>query len=226
VLATPVPDESEKESGPRARRRAQSRARLLQAAKEIFEEKGFLAVRVSDIAERAGVSHGLFYHYFDSKHEAFRELATAVDQQLIDSMEVALDRSSTATLQERLQQSIHVNFERYRRNARMIAVIAEVSRYDPEVRAARNALHLESRERLTWAIQQLQRRGLADARIDPTIAATALESMAAGFAERWFVDGDLDCDFDQGVEQFTVLVMNVLQCNQRADAASTDGAKP
>jgi AcrR family transcriptional regulator len=32
------------------------------AAKEIFENDGFLDARISDIAERAGLSHGSFYH--------------------------------------------------------------------------------------------------------------------------------------------------------------------
>jgi len=60
---------------PRSRKGAQTRARLLQAAKEVFEDTGFLEARISDIAERAGLSHGSFYHYFDSKEQIFREVA-------------------------------------------------------------------------------------------------------------------------------------------------------
>jgi TetR/AcrR family transcriptional regulator, fatty acid metabolism regulator protein len=33
----------------------------------VFARKGFHASRVGDIAEEAGVAHGLLYHYFDSK---------------------------------------------------------------------------------------------------------------------------------------------------------------
>ena len=57
------------------RARAPTRARLLDAAKEVFEETGFLEARIADIAERAGMSHGSFYHYFDSKEQIFREVA-------------------------------------------------------------------------------------------------------------------------------------------------------
>ena len=42
---------------------------LLDAAVRVFARKGFHASRVSDIAEEAGVAHGLLYHYFDSKDE-------------------------------------------------------------------------------------------------------------------------------------------------------------
>jgi len=215
VVSAPAPDGRGRQTAPRDRRRVESRAKLLQAAKAVFEEKGFLAVRVSDIAERAGVSHGLFYHYFESKHDAFRELATAIDQELIDTMDIVADRASTATLPQRLEQSIRLNFERYRRDARVIAGIADVSRYDEDISVARRALRRASRERLIEGIRELQRHGLADAHIDASITATGLEAMAYGFAERWFVDGDVDFDFDDGVSQFTLLVMNILGCNER-----------
>src|SRR5260221_9745333 len=40
---------------------------LLDAAVRVFARKGFHASRVGDIAEEAGVAHGLLYHYFESK---------------------------------------------------------------------------------------------------------------------------------------------------------------
>lgn len=45
------------------------RRQLLDAAVRVFARKGFHASRVGDIAEEAGVAHGLLYHYFDSKDE-------------------------------------------------------------------------------------------------------------------------------------------------------------
>nr|WP_179342443.1 TetR/AcrR family transcriptional regulator [Streptomyces sp. alain-838] len=200
--------------GLRARQRAEARARLLRAAKEVFEEKGFLDVRVADIAGRAGVSHGLFYHYFDSKKDVFRELATMVDRELTDTIDVMLDRSSGATPYERLRKSIRVHFERYRDEARMMALIEEVSRYDDDVRAAREELHAAEIGRVVEAIRQLQRRGLADERLDPEIAAVVIEAMTWNFAERWLVRGELDRDFDACVDQFFVMLTNTLRITE------------
>jgi TetR/AcrR family transcriptional regulator, fatty acid metabolism regulator protein len=45
------------------------RRHLLDAAVRVFARKGFHATRVGDIAEEAGVAHGLLYHYFDSKDQ-------------------------------------------------------------------------------------------------------------------------------------------------------------
>jgi AcrR family transcriptional regulator len=58
------------------------RRQLVDAAVRVFARKGFHASRVGDIAEEAGVAHGLLYHYFRSKEDVletiFRETWTRV----------------------------------------------------------------------------------------------------------------------------------------------------
>ena len=53
---------------PKFRRRAEARPdEVLDAALEMFLEKGFAAAKVEDVARRAGISKGLVYLYFPSK---------------------------------------------------------------------------------------------------------------------------------------------------------------
>jgi AcrR family transcriptional regulator len=47
---------------------------LVDAAARVFARKGFHASRVGDIAEEAGVAHGLLYHYFRSKDEVLETI--------------------------------------------------------------------------------------------------------------------------------------------------------
>jgi TetR/AcrR family transcriptional regulator, fatty acid metabolism regulator protein len=47
----------------------EKRRLILDAAVRVFARKGFHLSRVGDIAEEAGVAHGLLYHYFASKDE-------------------------------------------------------------------------------------------------------------------------------------------------------------
>ena len=54
--------------------RAASRARILEAARTLFAERGFFACRVSDIAGRAGMSPGNVYWHFESKEAVLREI--------------------------------------------------------------------------------------------------------------------------------------------------------
>ena len=55
---------------------------ILDAAVRVFAAKGYHTCRVGDIAEEAGIAHGLLYHYFSSKEEVlqtvFRENWTAL----------------------------------------------------------------------------------------------------------------------------------------------------
>jgi AcrR family transcriptional regulator len=218
-VTTAAPVESDKPNGPRSRKGAQTRARLLDAAKEIFEENGFLDARISDIAERAGLSHGSFYHYFDSKEEIFREVATAVDDELSEPLDtIILAQSSTATPRERIREAMRRHFESYRDEARIMGVIEQVSRYDDHVSAMRRAHHEEQRAQVADSIRQLQRHGLADPSLDPMIAAAALGSMTWRFAEMWLVDGLLDISFDEGIEQVTTLFVNALKLKDKSEA--------
>ncbi len=50
------------------------RTRILDAAIRVFAERGYHAARVGDIAEDAGVAHGLLYHYFASKDEVLKTI--------------------------------------------------------------------------------------------------------------------------------------------------------
>jgi AcrR family transcriptional regulator len=47
----------------------EKRRQILDAAVRVFARKGFHGSRVGDIAEEAGVAHGLLYHYFKSKDQ-------------------------------------------------------------------------------------------------------------------------------------------------------------
>jgi AcrR family transcriptional regulator len=211
-LTTAAPAEREKANGPRSSKGLRARARLLDGAKQVFEEDGFLEARISDIAERAGLSHGSFYHYFESKEEIFREVAAAVDERLSAPLDsVILDPASTAPPRQRIHEAIRRHLESYRAEARFMGVIEQVSRYDELVRASRLARHNHYRELIAQSIRQLQRRGLADRALDPTIAAAGLGAMTSRFAEMWFVQGLLDCTFDDGVDQLTTLFVNALR---------------
>ena len=54
--------------------RAASRARILDAARSLFAERGFSACRVSDVAARAAMSPGNVYWHFESKEAILRAI--------------------------------------------------------------------------------------------------------------------------------------------------------
>jgi AcrR family transcriptional regulator len=209
--ARPDTNGNDKPSGPRSRKGVETRARLVGAAKEIFERDGFLDARISDIAEKAGLSHGSFYHYFESKEEVFREVVAEVDERLSAPMtNIILDPNSPLTPFDRIQQAMRVHLEAYRDEARIMGVIEQVSRFDPEVGASRFERQLLGLDEVAHSIRSLQRRGVIDQRLDPTITAAALGSMTRRFPEAWLVEKIIDDDFDDVLEQFTFIFARAL----------------
>ena len=61
----------------RQRRKEARPGELLEAALEVFADKGFAAARMDDIARRAGVSKGTVFLYYESKQALFRAVVEA-----------------------------------------------------------------------------------------------------------------------------------------------------
>ncbi|WP_158886744.1 TetR/AcrR family transcriptional regulator [Amycolatopsis anabasis] len=81
--------------------RARTRERLLEAAAELFAERGVNGSSVEQIAERAGYSRGAFYGNFEDKHElvvALLESRTA--RELEEVAELRRDTESLDGLRE------------------------------------------------------------------------------------------------------------------------------
>lgn len=68
---------------PRRRRKETRPAEILDAAMEVFATNGFVGTKLTDIAARAGISHGTIYLYYDSKETLFRAL---VRTRLVDGL--------------------------------------------------------------------------------------------------------------------------------------------
>jgi hypothetical protein len=100
--------------------------------------------------------------------------------------------------------------EAYRDEARIMGVIEQVWRFDAQFNAIRAERHRRYTAQIADSILRLQRHGLADRRLNPVIAADGLGAMTYRFPEMWFVQGFLDCDFDEGVDQLTLLFANAL----------------
>lgn len=62
----------------------QRRAQLLEIGSALFAERPYEDVWIEEVADRAGVSRGLMYHYFPSKREFFVEIVRAESERNLD----------------------------------------------------------------------------------------------------------------------------------------------
>ena len=91
----------------RWRRRKEARPEeILDAALELFSEKGFSATRMIDIAKKAGISKGTLYLYFENKEAVFRAVVLEMIAPQIAKEEEFLEGFQGPT-EELLRQMIH-----------------------------------------------------------------------------------------------------------------------
>lgn len=82
------------EENPKWRRRKEARpGEIVDAALEVFAEKGFAAAKLDDIARRAGISKATLYLYFEAKEEIFRAVSRAAVASLIEALESPAEAS-------------------------------------------------------------------------------------------------------------------------------------
>lgn len=86
---------------------AKTRARLMEAAKQLICEKGLAGTSVDEITERCGVSKGTFYTYFKRKEDVIFALSREVYQEIYENAQ-----AHEGTFLERLAFYM-VNFSGY-----------------------------------------------------------------------------------------------------------------
>lgn len=110
--------------------REQSRERILTSALELFARHGFANTSVRMIAERAGVSQGLLYNYFESK----RALLGAILVQGAAEVRQTFEAAEAATPSESLAVLIRAAFDAVRRDRAFWSLTYQI-RLQPEVLA-------------------------------------------------------------------------------------------
>jgi AcrR family transcriptional regulator len=70
----------------RAERGEATRAALMEAARELFTEKGYSAVGTNEIVQRAGTTRGAMYHHFPDKRDLFRAVYEETEKTLVGDL--------------------------------------------------------------------------------------------------------------------------------------------
>ena len=166
---------------------------LLEAAVRVFARRGFHAARVGDIAEEAGVAHGLLYHYFSSKEEVLETIFRETWADLLAAVRDVEDSGEPA--QEQLRQVAAILLRSWRRDPDLVRVlvrgVARSSELDRHVGNVGDAFA---------AIERIIRRGQEagelrpelDARLTSVIFYGAIEELLTGWVLELLPDGDED----------------------------------
>jgi len=86
---------------PRTDRGSQTRRRLLNAAEQVFADRGYHDASIVKITEAAGVAQGTFYIYFGSKQEIFDEVVLDLNHRVRQAMAEASSKGTSRSDAER-----------------------------------------------------------------------------------------------------------------------------
>lgn len=75
------------------RRRAETRARIIAAAFEIFGEENGLFARIEDVVEKAGVTRATFYNHFNSMVELREAVTREVTHDFLEAVTTAVSQT-------------------------------------------------------------------------------------------------------------------------------------
>src|ERR671936_487627 len=140
---------------------------ILDAAVRVFARKGFHTCRVGDIAEEAGVAHGLLYHYFRSKDEVLECIFKETWSDII--AEIRDVEASEAPAREQLRQVAAIMLRAWRRQPDLLRVLVREVARSPELHR-----RLDEVRAAFAAIERIVRRGQSTGEfrsdLDPQLA--------------------------------------------------------
>jgi AcrR family transcriptional regulator len=170
-----MPQEVKRNDDRRAARVAQTELRILDAARDLFLERGYLATTLADVAERADVAARTVYVRFGTKAAVFKrvvDVALVGDTAPVDLAHRpgAVQSMSAATLDERIRAFVGVSAGVIERTGELFTVAVEAEAAEPELARAAQA----GREATRRHAMAFWRQARADRLIDPALDVTWL----------------------------------------------------
>ncbi len=156
-------------TGLRAKQKADRNRRILQAATDLFREVGYDSARIEDIAERAEVSVGTFYNYYQNKGDILVAAVSmevkevlAAGKTIVDSPPDTVGEALTALIGQYYDHSLVYLSKEMWRTAMAISI------QQPESPFSRRYTELDGRlcDQVSTLIAKLQLRGAVMPGID------------------------------------------------------------
>ncbi|MGQ0568064.1 MAG: TetR/AcrR family transcriptional regulator [Armatimonadota bacterium] len=137
-----------------------TRDRLLQAAMDVFAERGYHGATVDDIVGASETSKGAFYHYFPNKQTIFVTLLDRLVEMVEAGVEAAIEAEEGALAKVEAALRVVLEVASERRDLARILLI-EAAALGPEFEQSRLGIH----RRFAALIQRHLDRAIVDGAI-------------------------------------------------------------
>ena len=135
----------------------------------VFARKGFHTCRVGDIAEEAGVAHGLLYHYFTSKDEVLEAVFRENWSVLVERVEAV--EASGESAREQLRHVAAIVLRTWLHQPDVVRVVVREIARSPELQQRIGEL-VKPIDAIRRIIERGQKTGEFRADLDPVVAGT------------------------------------------------------
>jgi AcrR family transcriptional regulator len=170
------------QTGLRARKRAETRARIIAAALPLFVKRGFDAATLDAVAEAAGISRRTFFHYFKSKEDlAFAWLEGTTDD-IVDAVKRQKADQPMLTIAANAILNIVTPYSRAEAFA-----LAKLVQETPALRD-RSQMKYEKLER-ALATALIERKGLKKDDLKARLVAMTAAGAMRVASQRWYESG-------------------------------------
>ena len=198
----------------------EKRRLILDAAVRVFARKGYHAARVGDIAEEAGVAHGLLYHYFDSKQALLETVFRETWSDLLGAFARIADSDEPA--REQLRQVAAILLRSWRRDPDLVRVLVrEVGR------SQTLPGKVEELSEVFVAIERIvargQERGELRDDVEPRLASWIFYGAIEEILTGWVLGSLADSDDDVVAAERSVLSVVVGGLEPVSDTAAARG---
>ena len=95
----------------------ETRIEIIDAAMELFANKGYHETTMSDVVEASNTSKGTVYYYFDNKQELFETMINDVISRLYNSFERIAEKDCSVKDKLKKMMEVHANF--YKKNYKL-----------------------------------------------------------------------------------------------------------
>ena len=188
----------------RATAAEEKRRLILDAAVRVFAHKGFHTSRVGDIAEEAGVAHGLLYHYFRSKDEVLETIFRETWTELVaDTVRI---EHAGVPLREQLRRFARIYLGSWLMTPDLIRVLVREVARSPDIGGRVEEIR-GLFDALTRIVEGAQARGEVRADCNPRIAAWVFYGSLEEILTGWVL-GQLPAE-EEDVERAVATVVEL-----------------
>lgn len=159
----------------------QMRAKIYDTAIDLFKEYGYEAVKITEICEKAGVSIGTFYRYYETKDHLIQDYSANVDSQMDSVMQYLTAASPVDKISQLFLTKITFLSQMYEmaNNAHIVLTNSSRESFSPDRKFY---------QMMEAALSQGVSEGLFRSDISIEITVNMLNHLVAGLYHHWLAN--------------------------------------